>query len=228
MCVHQPTQSASPLLPALFSSPSLSAKLKVGIILAQRRQSTIGAQVRIDKLIRAVSSAMLIRIRPQRWHIRIAFHSIIALQIRQRLIQEGLDILRCTICLEIVYPDLLALGQLDRLLDGLLELGEARIRGGGGVEPMDADHVDGAAALLTQIEELREPVDVRLRLQQSGRADLNIRRRLCPRLHQPHVGFHGGRFVLMISPIGIRLTEAEEDLLIFFDGLLGVCVPFCF
>ena len=111
----------------------------------------------------------------------------------------------------------------------MLELGKARIGGGGGVEPMDADHVDGAAALLTQIEELREPVDVRLRLQQPRRADLNIRRRLCVRLHQPHVVVHSGRFALMISPLGIRLAEAEENLLmIFVDGVPCVFFPFGF
>lgn len=228
LCFHQPTQSVSPVLSALFPSPSSSTKLEVSIVLAQRRQSTIGTQVRVDELIRTIPSAMFIRIRPQWRYIRVAFHSIIALQIRQRLIQERLDILRCTICLEIIYPDLLALGQFDRLLNRLLELGEAGIGGGGGVEPVDADHVDGAAALFAQIEELREPVDVRLGLQQPGRADLNIIRRHCPILHQVHIFVHGARRVLMIAPIGIRLAEAEKNLVVFVNGVIGVLLPFLF
>ena len=228
LCFHQPTQSASSVPSALISSPPLSTNLKVSIVLAQRRQSTIGAQVRINELIRTISSAVFIRIRPQRRHIRVAFHSIIALQIRQRLIQERLDILRRTICLEIIYPDLLALGQFDRLLDRLLELGEAGVGGGGGVEPVDADHVDGAAALVAQIEELREPVDVGLGLQQPGRAEFNVIRGHCPILHQVHIFIHGARRVLMIAPRGIRLAEAEENPLVLFDGAIGVLSPFVF
>ena len=138
----------------------LTTHLEIGIILAQRRQLALGVQIRINELIGPIPLARLrlTRIRPQGRDIRIALDIAVALQIRQRLIEERLDILGATISLEIVDPDFLPVRERGGVIDCTLEFWEARCSLGSSVVPVDADHIDRAPCLAAQIQELGEPV----------------------------------------------------------------------
>ena len=204
---------------------ALSTHLEIRIVLAQSRQCAIGAQIRIDELISPIASALLTRICPQRRHVRVPLHIRVALEIRQRLIQERLDVLGRAVGLEIVYPHLPAPGQRGRVLDRAFELREAGRRGGGGVVPVHTHHVDRAARRLALLHERGEPVHVRARLQHGRRAQLDavvVR----VRLHELHVQVDGVLWLQVIPAAGLGLTEAEEGFLALGNGLFGVGRPF--
>lgn len=204
---------------------ALGAHLEIGIILPQRRQLALRIQIRIDELISPIplTSLLFARIRPQRRDIRIALDVAIPLQIRQRLIQERLDVFRATISLEIVDPDFLPVRERSSVIDRTFELRETRCSLGSGVVPMNADHINRTPCLAAQIEELSEPIQVFARLQHRGTTELHVLR---VGLHKLHIKIHGLLRLQMIAAIGLWFPKAQERLCALGNRLLCIGVPF--